>query len=380
MIPLDGWLTIATYTLGCAVIVLVAGALLLRLVRRRGVTAHVLVPTGAAAVIIAGAVLLTTRQMFISEHDSSVMLVVLLLSLPASSAAAVLLGARLRGATRTLVEAADGVGDPAYIPVSADLPTVELRAIGAALDDAHRRVTDAQVREAMVEQSRRDLVAGMSHDLRTPLAGMRAMAESLEDKVITDEATVARYHRQLRVEVDRVSMMVSDLFELARVQGSLRLELERIGAGDLIAEAMASADPVARAKGVRLVSSAGADLPVVVDPTELGRALQNLLVNAIRHTPADGTIQVTAATSSTPAQFVSVSVTDSCGGIPAGDLDRVFDTAFRGEAARTRHAEQGGGLGLAIARGIVEAHHGEISVRNLDGGCRFELKLPLAVD
>ena len=283
----------------------------------------------------------------------------------------------MRRSTRSHVSAAGEVGTPAYGVASEPLVTRELRALGSALGEAHRRVTDAQVKEAALEQSRRDLVAGMSHDLRTPLAGMRAMAESLEDRVITDEETVARYHRQLRVEVDRMSMMVSDLFELARVQGSLRLELERVGAGDLVAEAMASADPVARAKGVHLAVSHAGALPVDVDPTELGRALQNLLVNAIRHTPSDGTILVATE----PAEsFVAVSVTDSCGGIPEADLDRVFETAFRGGAARTRHPQQGGGLGLAIARGIVEAHHGDISVRNLDGGCRFELRLPLAVD
>jgi len=133
----------------------------------------------------------------------------------------------------------------------------------------------------------------MSHDLRTPLAGMRAMAESLEDGIVTDPATVARYHAQLRVEVDRMAAMVSDLFELSRVQGSLDLQLERVGASDLVEEALASADPVARAMDIRLVASTEHLLPVSVDTTELGRVLRNLLVNAIRHTPHDGTIHVT---------------------------------------------------------------------------------------
>ena len=134
----------------------------------------------------------------------------------------------------------------------------------------------------------------MSHDLRTPLAGMRAMVESLEDRVVADPETVDRYHRQLRVEIDRISAMVNDLFELSRVEGPMQLRLERVGADDLVEEALASADPVARAKGIRLVARTAPDLPVTVDPDEFGRVMRNLLLNAIRHTPNDGTIAVTA--------------------------------------------------------------------------------------
>ena len=119
-------------------------------------------------------------------------------------------------------------------------------------------------------------------------------------------------------------------------------------------------------------------LPVSVDTTELGRVLRNLLVNAIRHTPHDGTIHVTTE----PGDgHVTLAVSDSCGGIPADELDRVFDTAFRGgDAARTTTPHLRAGLGLAIARGIVEAHRGVISVANHGPGCRFEVRLPLAGD
>jgi signal transduction histidine kinase len=172
--------------------------------------------------------------------------------------------------------------------------------------------------------------------------------------------------------------MVTDLFELSRVRGSMELQLERVGAHDLIDEAVATADPVARAKGVRLVAAAGGTLPVLVDSTEFGRVLRNLLVNAIRHTPEEGTIRVAAERA---GKHVRLTVADTCGGIPDDELDRVFDPAFRGgDAARTTSPNQRAGLGLAIARGIVEAHRGAISVTNSGPGCRFEVRLPLAAD
>ncbi|WP_262402912.1 sensor histidine kinase [Actinomadura sp. CNU-125] len=113
-------------------------------------------------------------------------------------------------------------------------------------------------------------------------------------------------------------------------------------------------------------------LPVQVDAGELGRALRNLVVNAIRHTPGDGTVEIVG---DVDGGEVRVTVADGCGGIPEDDLPRVFDVAFRGEAARSPGG--GAGLGLAIARGIVEAHAGRIGVANAGPGCRFEIRLPV---
>jgi len=376
MIPPTDWALIAGLTAGCALAGWIAGVLVLRAARRRTVTAHIVLASLASLATVAAAVLLTMQQMFLSNHDSTVVLVVIALSLPAAAGVAAVLGSTLREASRRLVGAAERIGQDGYRRPSSP-PTAELRSLADAIDEAHRRLSEAHTREAVVEQSRRALVAGMSHDLRTPLAGMRAMVESLEDGLASDRATVERYHRQLRIEVDRLAAMVSDLFELSRVQGALQLNLERVGAQDLVDEAMASAHPMAQAKGVRLVSSNGTGVPVVVDPAELGRALRNLLLNAIRHTPSEGTIHVTLEPDDT---HVSLAVSDTCGGIPEADLPRVFDTSFRGGATRDATSDKGGGLGLAIARGIVEAHAGNIRVVNHDAGCRFEVRLPLATE
>lgn len=374
MIAVHDWLDIGWLTAACAVAALAVGVLLLRLLRSRSVTLHLVVASVAALGTVAAAVVLTTHRMLLSEHDSAVVLVVVLLSTPAAGGVAVLLGLSFRRDGRGLARAAAQVGSPSY--AAPDPPaTSELRALAAAIGDAHRRLEAAQHREAVLEHGRRELVAWMSHDLRTPLAGMRAMVEALEDGMTVDEETVHRYHRQLRIEVDRMTEMVADLFELSRVQGPLRLHLERVGTGELIEEALASAYPVARAKGVRLVSESGSGLPVSVDTEEFGRVLRNLLLNAIRHTPSDGTISVLAEPD---GEHVSLSVSDACGGIPDDELDRVFETAFRGNSARTTAADQRGGLGLAIARGIVEAHAGDISVANQGAGCRFLVRLPLA--
>jgi signal transduction histidine kinase len=241
---------------------------------------------------------------------------------------------------------------------------------------AYKQLTEARGRERALEASRRELVAWVSHDLRTPLAGLRAMSEALEDQVVVDPRTVSAYHTQIRREVDRLSLMIDDLFELSRIHaGALRLNRRPVALEDMVAEVLASAEPVARAKGVRLAGSAVRGMPIYVDAAEFGRALRNLVINAVRHTPSDGTVEVLGDVQQGMARF---SVADACGGIPPQDLPRVFDVAFRGEAARTPGPQEGAGLGLSIARGIVEAHAGQIAVRNAGPGCQFLIRLPLA--
>jgi signal transduction histidine kinase len=247
----------------------------------------------------------------------------------------------------------------------------ELAVIDAEFVDARNLLTQARRREAALEQSRRELVAWVSHDLRTPLAGMRAMAEALEDGVAPDPA---RYHRQIRREVDRLSRMVDDLFELSRIRaGGLSLTLENVDLRDLVSDVVSGTSAMATVRGVALAAEAD-PASLRADAAGLGRVLTNLVVNAIRHTPADGTVHVAAVHD---GGDIVVSVTDACGGIPDGDLDNVFEPGWRGTQARTPSPDGGAGLGLAIARGIVEAHQGRISVRNTDHGCRFDVRLPV---
>lgn len=237
---------------------------------------------------------------------------------------------------------------------------------------------EAHDAERAAEASRRELVAWISHDLRTPLAGIRAMSEALTDGVVSDPDEVAEYARRIRGETVRLSGMVDDLFQLSRItSGALTLTLSAVPLHEVVSEAVAVEGVAAARKGVRVEAAEDSNWPVVrgSDP-ELARVVRNLLSNAIRHTPPDGAVVVAAGVSDDRAWL---RVDDGCGGIPAEDLDRVFDVAFRGEGARTPDDDAHGGLGLAIARGLVKAHDGEIHARNHGPGCRFEVQLPLAL-
>lgn len=248
------------------------------------------------------------------------------------------------------------------------------------VDELERRrqlIADGRERQEMLERSRRELVAWVSHDLRTPLAGIRVMAEALADGVVDDPETVANYHARIQIESERLAQLVDDLFELSRLQvEQVSLAVERISLGDLVSDAVASASATAGAKGVELTGEMVGVAPELdVSSPEMLRVVQNLLDNAIRHTPAGGKVRVEVRAEGHHAELA---VIDGCGGIAHADLDRVFDLAYRGDVARTPQSERGGGgLGLAIARGLVEAHHGAIDVHNVDGGCRFTVRLPL---
>lgn len=206
------------------------------------------------------------------------------------------------------------------------------------------------------------------------------MAEALEDNVVFTDEDRALYHRRIRLEVDRLARMVDDLFELSRIHaGALQLSLRRMGLTDVVREAVATAAPVASAKGIRLAES-GLETDgslVDVDPYALTRVVGNLLGNAIRHTPHDGSVDIRMEHGE---EFVYVSISDECGGIAEADIERVFEVAFRGTPARTPSPDGGAGFGLAIARGIVHAHNGRIGAENVGPGCRFTIALPRVHD
>jgi signal transduction histidine kinase len=372
----DLW-TVSYAVAGIAAASAAAGIIVLRLLAARSVVTSMTVVAGVTVAATLASVVVISVEMFISRKDLDVVLAVVAVAGIAGFAVAVLLGRRVSAASRLMLDAVRQVGtDGRYFPPPAAVLPAELAVLSAALETAHGQLAAARDRERTLEASRRELVAWVSHDLRTPLAGLRAMAEALEDGVVTDRPTVGRYHAQIRTETDRLTLMIDDLFELSRIhEGRLRLVRQVVGLGDLIGETLTSAEPLARAKGVRLGGAAEPGLPVWVDAAEAGRALLNLVANAIRHTPAGGAVEVRADRT---AALATVTVSDSCGGIPAEHLPRVFDVGFRGETARTPATGEGAGLGLSIARGIVEAHGGQVGVRNAGPGCEFLVRLPLA--
>jgi signal transduction histidine kinase len=369
-------LQIIAVTGGLGLIIAALGLVVLRGLRRRSIGVMLAVVAVVTVTATLAGVVAITMEMIIEGRPRNIVLTVVAIGGLVGLGVALINARRVVMASRRLVAALDQVSPSGrFDPPDGPLPA-ELETISRALEQAYERLRLGREREQTLESARRELVAWVSHDLRTPLAGMRAMAEALEDGVADDPDTVKRYHTQIRLEVDRLSGMVDDLFELSRIHaGTLRLSRNKVGLGDLVADALAGVEPLARAKRVRLSGEADAVLPVDADAGELSRAVRNLVVNAIRHTPADGTVSVRAVAC---GKVASVSVLDCCGGIPEGDLPRVFDVAFRGEAARTPGPDGGAGLGLAIARGIVEAHEGEIGVINEGPGCRFEIRLPLS--
>lgn len=239
---------------------------------------------------------------------------------------------------------------------------------------------EARERERAAEASRRELVAWISHDLRSPLAGIQAMAEAVADGVVADPAEVTGYARRISGETTRLSGMVGDLFELSRITaGALRLTMAAVPLRDVVSDAVAAQAPLAEQKRVRMIEYANVWPVVSGSDPELARIVRNLVSNAVRHTPPDGTVAVQIGIEGGEALLA---VSDCCGGIPEDEIRRVFDVAFRGTAARTPERgglASGGGLGLAIAKGLVEAHRGRIGVRNDGPGCRFEVRLPLAM-
>jgi signal transduction histidine kinase len=332
----------------------------------------------AAAAVIA-AVIGTARAMFISDHDYVVVLWVCLVAGIVSACLASLVGAVLVRSSRQLHEGARRFGESGHYEAEVTGPA-EFTALNEQLRESSQKLAEAREREQRLEESRRELVSWVSHDLRTPLSGLRAMTEALEDGMVDDPS---RYHRQISAEVNRTVRMVDDLFELSQMHAGLLVPSpQTVALGDLVSESLAAAESVAAVKGVRLDGHVDSDVLVHVDPNAMSRVIGNLLMNAIRHTPSDGSVQIRGWTRD---DAVALSVRDGCGGIPSEEIDRVFDVAFRGGAARTPDAVpasgpvtsgSGAGLGLAIVRGLIEVHRGHVEVENVENGCRFVVTIP----
>jgi signal transduction histidine kinase len=370
-------------TLASCIAVGFIGFALLHLVRYRSLRQQLTIATLLPVVAVAATVLINVQLMFISAHDSLVILIALLTSLLLAALGAWLVVRRVSLASRrvgaglhqlvsdsesgTLVEPAAGSAEAIAAP----------RELADVLDDlaeTRRTLAESRARERAAEQSRQELVSFMSHDLRTPLAGLRALSEGLEDGVIDD---VPRAMSHLRATVARMSVLVDDLFALSRVQGTREAKPQTmVSLTELISDVASESAATARRRGVSLdVELPDSDrLAVLGSSDDLARALTNLTTNAIRHT--DPALAVRLEGQRTDDGHIRVAVSDSCGGIPVANLSRVFDAGWRDTPSRSGD-DGGAGLGLAIARGVVESHGGEITVRNVEGGCRFEVALPV---
>lgn len=318
---------------------------------------------------------LTASLMFASQHDLLMATVLLLFA----GGIAVALGSffasaltdrigRLESATRAIEN-----GD---LTARAHLPgRDEVAALAASFNQMAERLQVADQKQKELDHLRRDLVSWAGHDLRTPLSSIRLLVSALADEVVTDPQAVQQYLQQTRKQVDQLSHLVDDLFEVSQLDaGGLPLHPEPASLSDLLSDTLESFSAQARERQVTLSGSVGPGIdPVLMDTQRMGRVLNNLVGNALRHTPQGGAVTLHAELA---PGGVSVSVRDTGEGVLPEDLPHIFERFYRGDKSRSR-ASGGAGLGLVIAKGIVEAHGGRIRVESERGkGSIFIFTLP----
>jgi signal transduction histidine kinase len=369
-------LVLAAEAGGASVGVGVIVAAVLWVLRRSSLTSQLVVVTLGTVCAVAAGALVSAQTMFAAERPYAALTLVLVSSGTASVLIGLSLSERVRRESDSLARAARTLGADGPAPIFEQPETDELARLARELDLSARRLDESRAYADQLDRSRRELVAWISHDLRTPLARIRGIVEALDDRVVVDSGDVASFHARLRGDTDRLSGLVDELFELSRIDaGALRLDLEDIELGDLVADLVAAFVPLAEARSIRLRVDLS-DSPVVRASMEhLERAISNLLDNAIRYSRDASVVSIDAGGREGDAY---VAISDSCGGISREELATMFDTS-----ALRRHAERGdgggaAGLGLAIAKGLIDAHGGSLSVEDANGGCRFTVTLPIS--
>jgi signal transduction histidine kinase len=317
----------------------------------------------------------SAQMMFVSEHDLLLAIVLLIFA----SGMAMVLGYFLSSAITSRIYL---LKDAAEKLTKGELKTRvpidghdEVAALANTFNQMAEQLEMVDAKQRELEHLRADLIAWVGHDLQTPLASMRAILEALEDGVVDDPQTVKRYLSTAQRDVRSLSVLIDDLFQMAQLDtGGIPLDRAESSLSDLISDTLESFSELTLRREVKLEGSVDPNVdPVMMDTQRIGRVLNNLIGNALRHTPAKGRVNVHARRTTSG---VEVSVSDTGEGIRAEDLPHVFESFYRGEKSRSR-STGGAGLGLAISRGIVQAHGGEIKVQSEAGcGSRFTFTLP----
>jgi signal transduction histidine kinase len=337
--------------------------------------------------ILAGAlalfnVWLTARLMFINQHDLILGTLLLIFASGVSISFGYFISNSITQDLRDLVTGAEMISRGDFgirVNVSGE---DEVAQLARAFNQMAAQLEKADASERALDEARRNLVAWASHDLRTPLTSLRVMVDALADGVVTDPETVSRYLHQSQSEVERMSTLIDDLFELAQLDAGYQdLDFEWIALSDLISDTLESFAAQAKNQGITLEGTITPEVdPVWAAPDKLSRILDNLVGNALHYTPEGGSICLAARLES---NLVRVEVRDTGKGIAANDLPYVFDRFYRGEKSRVRSSEKSGGvgLGLSIVRGLVQAHGGEIWVESeVNEGTTFWFTLPKQTD
>jgi len=316
----------------------------------------------------------SAKLMFASEHDLLLSVVLLVFAGGMAMALGYFLSSTMTDRIHLLKKAAEKLAHgnlETRVPVSG---RDEVAMLAESFNQMATQLQVADERQRDLERLRTDLIAWVSHDLQTPLASIRAILEALYDGIVDDPETVKRYLNTAQRDVSSLSALIDDLFEMAQLDaGGIPLERADSSLADLVSDTLESFSELALRQSIQLEGSVELDIdPVFMDTQRIGRVFNNLISNALRHTPSGGRIEVRARRT---GQGVEVSVCDSGEGIRPEDIPNIFESFYRGEKSRSR-ATGGAGLGLAIARGIVRAHGGEISVESQSGDTRFIFTLP----
>ncbi len=331
------------------------------------------VAIGVAPVLVA--LVVVSLLMIVSGHAA-----LLVAAIVVAAGILAFLGARLiaGGIIRDVGAIRDGLTAVGRGAIDVRIETDARDELAQLAGAANAMIDDLRTQALAKDQSdsaRRHLVAAVSHDLRTPITSLRLLAEAVSDDIVDGELRQA-YLGRMRTHIDALSALIDDLFELSRLEaGDINWSLERVQLGELVGETVEAMRLEAEAKGVAVVASVSATLaPARANPEKIQRVLFNLIQNAIRHTPGDGSVMVRAEPA---AAGIEVEIVDTGDGIAPEERDHVFTAFYQGgtQAARTGG---GAGLGLAVARAIVEAHGGRIWLADSQRGTRVRFSLPVA--
>ena len=318
---------------------------------------------------------LTARLMFTNEHDLQLATVLLVFASGIAIALGFFFAEEITDRIRSLSETARGLARGRLDLRAPVAGQDEVAALALTFNDMAAQLQAADQKQRELDRLRRDLIAWVSHDLQTPLASVRAIVEALADGVIDDPATERRYLATAQRDIESLSSLIDDLFQLAQLDaGGLTLEPTTAEVCDLLSDTLEAFRPLAASRGVTL-DGACQDVGVAtLDVRRIGRVLANLVGNALDHTPPGGTVSVIGIRQ---GRFIRIDVRDTGAGIAPENLPHIFDRFYRGEPARQR-TTGGAGLGLAIARGLVEAHGGRIDATSRPGsGATFTVELPI---
>ncbi len=317
---------------------------------------------------------LTARLMFTDQHDLLLGTVLLIFAGAIAMALGYLLSSSFLDRIESLDQAAKKIADgnlSVRVPIEG---RDELAELAKTFNEMASQLQEMAEKRRELENLRKELIAWIGHDLQTPLTSVSAIIEALADGMVEDRETEQRYFDTAKKNISSLSHLIDDMFQMAQIDaGGLELNIDSVSILDLISDSLESFNELARQKGIKLQGSVVPGLgEVQIDARRINRVLNNLIDNAIRHTPQNGQVEVRADKSD---HKIIVDVIDSGEGIPPEEIPYIFDLFYRGETSQ-RSSAKGTGLGLAISKGIIDAHGGEIKVSSQPGETRFTFIIP----